>query len=128
VVAEQLRIEIAAEFFVDPRQQVEIECGGNAVGIVVRRFQHANVLLQIGADQHAAMIAREFCNPSQQPERLGRFEIADRRTRKIDQRTRRMALRRRQRKRGREIGADRQHLHFRVGRRELFGDVHQVVA
>ena len=44
------KIEVAAEFAVDPRQQIQIELRGDSLGIVVSRLDRADIFLQIDAD------------------------------------------------------------------------------
>ena len=51
---ELLGLEIAAQFSVDAPEQVEVELGRDAGGVVVGRFDHGDVFLQVHTDQQAA--------------------------------------------------------------------------
>src|SRR5690606_28913561 len=52
-VLEAVEIEIAAKLAVDAAQEVEVEGGGDAVGVVIGGAQHVAVLHEIDADDHA---------------------------------------------------------------------------
>jgi len=50
-MTEELQIEIAAEFAIDPGQDILVERGGNASGIVVGVEEHLPIFDQVRAEQ-----------------------------------------------------------------------------
>ena len=57
-VLELRQVEIAPEFAVDAREQVLVECGGDASGIIVRQNQRRNWLFEIGRQQQRVTFAQ----------------------------------------------------------------------
>lgn len=80
-MAERGQVEIAAEFAVDPHQDVEVEAGGHAGRIVIGIEQHALVLFEVGADDHLRAAAEDGAGAPQEGLRLVRLEIANGRAR-----------------------------------------------
>src|SRR5262249_8450771 len=67
VMAEAAKIEVGAQLTVDPRQQIEIEPGGHAGGVVVGGVEDTRVLHQVDPDdqmgawsQHATGVPQEL--------------------------------------------------------------------
>jgi hypothetical protein len=50
-MAKRGEVEVAAELAVDARQEIEVERGGDAERIVVRRLEDVAALAQIGAEE-----------------------------------------------------------------------------
>ena len=50
---EPVEVEPAAELAVDPREQVEVEPGGDPLGVVVGGFEDGGVLVEVGAQEQA---------------------------------------------------------------------------
>ena len=81
MMGEPLAAEIAAEFPVDPVQQIEVEGRGHAARIVVGGMQPGRRLDQVGANQHAVRLAA--C-ARQEGARFTRRQVADGRAWKIN--------------------------------------------
>ena len=77
-VAEGGGVEVRGEFAVDPRQQVQVERGRHALGVVVRRGQHLGRLGEVDAHQEQGALAQERAGVAQERLRLPRGEVADR--------------------------------------------------
>src|SRR5882672_2491030 len=76
-VSEFLEVEIGAEFAIDASEDVHVERGGNASGIVVREELCGDIFFEIGTDEKG--IARRE-NRADLPEKIvggGAIEIAD---------------------------------------------------
>ena len=115
VVLEACEIEIAAEFAVDAREQVEIELRGDAGGIVVGGVEHFGVLHQVDADDQRRAAPEHARGMAQERRRLVRLEIADGRAReKADARGRGLRRAPADANGLREIGGDRQHREPRI--------------
>jgi len=61
-MGEFLDVELAAQLTIDARQYVEIERSRDALGIVVGRFEHRAVFLQIGAEQESVAVVEHVVN------------------------------------------------------------------
>ena len=61
MVHEGLSVKITRQFVIDTLQQIQIERGGDAAGIVVGRVQNFCILLQIHADQQITTLTGDFC-------------------------------------------------------------------
>ena len=112
-MAKLLQIEVAAEFAIEPRQQIQGESRGDTGGVVIGGFDHFRVFLQINANQGGAVGAHFASHLRQQGNRFGLGKIADGGTRKENQRALRWALRLRHHKGLGEIATDRQHFQCR---------------
>ena len=77
VVLEGGKIEIGAEFAIDAHQQIEIELGGDALGIVIGAIKNVGRLVQIDADDQHRPGAEDAAGVAQEGARLMRLEIAD---------------------------------------------------
>ncbi len=77
VMLEGGQIEIGAELAIDARQQIEIEFGGHAFGVIVGRAQDLGILDQIDADHQHRAVAENGAGMAQKLRRLMRLEIAD---------------------------------------------------
>src|SRR6266571_3144379 len=78
-VREAVDLEIAAEFAVDPLDQVEVEGGVGAGAVVVGGVEDLGFLLQVDADQHLAAGPQQFAAVAKKANDRIRLEIADRR-------------------------------------------------
>ena len=74
---ELIKIEIRLQFTIQPREQVQIKCGGDASSVVLGVMEQDGVFFQIEADQQLAVVARQLFKLRQQGGRLGRRKIAD---------------------------------------------------
>ena len=64
-VREAREIEVGVELAVEAREQVQVEGGGHARGVVVGALEHARVLLEVDAHQEgAARPARARATPA----------------------------------------------------------------
>src|SRR4051812_9493998 len=82
VMLEFIELEVGAEFAVDPFQQVEIECSGDALRVVIGPAQNLGVLHQIDADDKNSPRAQYLPGMAQKFGGLMGLKIADGRTRK----------------------------------------------
>src|SRR4051812_11803517 len=71
---------IAAKFAVDPMEEIKIEGGGHALGVVISRNEAALVLEAVDPNQKARPFAQCFPHRSQEVDRAVRDEVADCRT------------------------------------------------
>ncbi len=62
---ETRQIKIRPEFAIDPRQQIQIECSGNARGIVICQQLRCDILLQIRSQQQSIAWLQNFPNLAQ---------------------------------------------------------------
>jgi hypothetical protein len=76
-VMEVAEVEIAIQFAIDARQQVEIECRCHAGGIVIGGQQAVHGLYEIGTQQQAVARAHRGAQRAQEFDGGLRFEIAD---------------------------------------------------
>jgi len=76
-VGEAVEVEIDAEFTVAAGEQVQVEGGGDAGGVVVGRVQHGRVLLEVDADQQAVAAAQLLGHLLEEAQGLQRREVAD---------------------------------------------------
>ena len=68
-VRECVEVEVGVELAVDPREQVEVERGGDAPAIVVGGPDDRFVLVEVEADQEAAAVADEPGDRAEQSRR-----------------------------------------------------------
>src|SRR5690606_5006474 len=83
-VTEVLGTEIRLQLPVHSIEQIQIETGGDALRIVIGRFQNGAILLEIDSDQQAAGGSQQRRNAAQQSARLVGCEVADGRPREIN--------------------------------------------
>ena len=125
-VAEAVEVERAVQLAVDARQQIEVERGGDASGVVVGGVENARVLLQVDADQQRAGRSEPIGEASQHPHRLRRMEVADGRTREEAQ-TGRLRERLRQTKRAGKVGVQGRDGELGIIPRQRFGRGEQML-
>src|SRR5262249_10152882 len=106
VMLERGEVEIGVKLAIDPRQQVQVEFGGDAFRIVVGGTQHLDALNEIVADNENSSVAKGRAGMIQEFYRLVMLEIADSRSRKKTD-TRQIGDRRRHVKRQRKVGDHR---------------------
>jgi hypothetical protein len=75
--AELLRVEGAAQLTVDAFEQVEVERGGHALGVVIGQQERLDVFLEIEPDEHAIGGVERVPQPPQEGACAGRVEVAD---------------------------------------------------
>ena len=76
-MGEAVEVEVGAELSVDHPQHVEVELGRDPGGVVVGRFEPADVLDQIGAEQERVARAHAVGEVGEELLALGRPEVAD---------------------------------------------------
>lgn len=76
-MAEALDVEVGAELAVEAVQQVLVEGGGDAGGVVVGPKQHVRVLLEIEADQQQITVGASLAHAREQRARVVGAEVAD---------------------------------------------------
>ncbi len=74
---EVLKVEVPAELAVDARQEVEVEPGGDARGIVVGALEDPPVLAEIDPDQEPVRSAQHLTHPAKKLRCLVAMEVAD---------------------------------------------------
>src|SRR5262249_46989636 len=84
-VVETGEIEIGAEFAVDAREQVEIEGGGDAGGIVVGHAELMLGLLEVGGEQQGVAFEEHLPHLVEEALAGGTIEVADRASEKEDE-------------------------------------------
>src|SRR5215210_1586618 len=84
-VAEGTQVEPSPQLLVDPHQDVQVEGGGHAQGVVVRRHEDALRLLEIHPEQQAVARAEHAADLAQEHDPLAGVEVADRRAEEEDQ-------------------------------------------
>ena len=70
-------VEIRVEFFVDAFKQVQVECGRDALGVVIGGVEGVFVLLEIDADQQRAAGPELAGRIAEERYRLIRAKVAD---------------------------------------------------
>src|SRR5262249_37294405 len=83
-VAEPVEMEVGPQLAVDAGQQVKVEVGRHAAGVVVGRLEDRQVFLQIESQAHRPARADQGRHAGKQHLRLGRAEVADRRAGEVD--------------------------------------------
>ena len=78
---ERVNVGIAAQFAVDPHQQVLVELRGHAGAVVVGRLQHGWIFLEIDANDQRASLTDRLAYAGKKITRFGRGKVADRRPR-----------------------------------------------
>src|SRR6185369_5661088 len=81
VVLEALELEGAAQLAIDPPQQIEVELGRDAGGVVIGVVENLGRLHQIDTDDHNRAGAEDGAGVAEEFRRLVRLEIADGRSR-----------------------------------------------
>ena len=76
-MCEPIEREIATKLAVDPRQQVEVELGRDAIAIVISGDQRRDIFLEIGADDRKTAGPDVAAHSLQKRQSFGRIEIAD---------------------------------------------------
>src|SRR5450759_4966601 len=95
VMLETVELESGADLAIDAHQQIEIELGGDALGVVIGGVENVRRLDQIGADDQRRARPKNMRGIAQELRRLKRLEIADGGAReKSDAHRRRLGLRR----------------------------------
>ena len=84
-VLEPLRVEVGTEVRVDHVQQVPVELGRHAGGVVVRRLEPRAVLDEVGADQQPVIGVELAPQRLQETPPLGLVEVPDRAAQERDQ-------------------------------------------
>src|SRR5580658_470132 len=77
VVPERLEIDVGVKLAVDARQEIEIEFGGHARGIVVGAAKRVLVLDQVDTDQEQRTGAEHQPDMAEKAKRFIGLEIAD---------------------------------------------------
>src|SRR5664280_88516 len=80
-VLERIELEGGAELAIDAHQQIEIELGGDALGVVIGGVEHVHRFDEIGADDQRRARPKNMRGVAQKRRRLARLEIADGRAR-----------------------------------------------
>ena len=81
-VLEARQIEVAAELAIDALQQVQIEAGRDALGVVIGGLQAPRVLVEVDADDQPRAGAQHAGEMRKQAPGVRRIEVADRGARK----------------------------------------------
>jgi hypothetical protein len=76
-MAERRQIKSGARLAVQTGEQIQIECGGHTLNIVVGTTQDVWIFLQVIADQHGAIVAGKIAHSRKHCSRLGWVEVAD---------------------------------------------------
>ncbi len=76
-VSEFLEVEIGAEFTIDASEDVHVERGGDASGIVVRKQLCGDIFFEIGADEKGIARRENRADLSKKIVGGGAIEIAD---------------------------------------------------
>src|SRR5262245_59127096 len=84
MMAKGIEVEVGTEFAIDAHEQIEVELGGNVLGVVVGRVKQRGVLLEIHANQHAARGPGDRAAVGEKCGGLGDGEVPDRGAGKID--------------------------------------------
>ena len=79
LVGEGVDRDVGAKLAVDAVEQVEVELGGHALGVVIGGDQPVDRLDPVHADQQLRAGAEDVAEMAQQVGRAARHEIADRR-------------------------------------------------
>src|SRR5207302_6940486 len=77
VVPKLVEHEIRSELTIEPRQDVQIESRGDTQAVVVGAVEHQRVLLQVHADEQAAVSAADLSDLEQEASRVLRNEVPD---------------------------------------------------
>ena len=77
-VLEVVGVEVGVELAVEHAQHVAVELGGDALGVVVGRLEHARVLDEVGAHQQVVLRAEQARDLAQEAAPAARREVADR--------------------------------------------------
>ena len=80
MVLERGEVEIGVKLAIDPRQQVQVEFGGDAFRIIVGGTQHRDVFNEIDADNENSVVAQRRAGMMQEFYCLVMLEIADSRS------------------------------------------------
>src|SRR5512142_3380346 len=80
VMLEGIQPESAPKLAVDAREQIEIEFGGHARGVIVGGVEHLHRLDQVDADNQLGAASEDVRGIAQESRCLMRLEIADGRT------------------------------------------------
>ena len=120
MMLERRQIEIAVEFVVDARQQIQVKRSGDALRVVVSGVQACWIFFQIDSHQHGTAGSRQRVRVTQESQRIGSREVADSRTGEINHPPPRCdAVNRRETHGPRIIRAHRRHFHPGIGCRQL---------
>ena len=79
---QQVRVERAVELGIDAGDEIEIEGGGNALGVIIGSFKHSRRLDAIGANQDGVTLAHALAEALQHLACGLWFEISNCRARK----------------------------------------------
>jgi hypothetical protein len=83
-VLEVLRVKARVELAIQHAQDVAVELGREALGVVVGGLEHLRVLDQVGAHQQEVILVQEFANLAQEAPAAAGGEVADRAAEKRD--------------------------------------------
>ena len=84
-VLEGVEVEVGAELAVEDGEDVLVELGGDAGGVVVGGLEAGAVLDQVGAEQEVVAGAEQRRDPLEEGVALARVEVADRAAEEGDQ-------------------------------------------
>ena len=76
-VLEGLEVEGSVEFAIDAGEDVQIEGGGDALGVVIGGKQHVERFVEIRADEESGVVAEQATRGAQEKHGLGAGEVAD---------------------------------------------------
>ena len=77
MVSKGLNIKITCQFVIYSLQEIQIERGSDAAGIIVGRIQDVFILLQVHTNQQRATLSGYFCKACQERHGILRVEITN---------------------------------------------------